>query len=370
MARDFNSVSVEVLAATRNCVLPGAVVAVGHQGKLEFLRAFGNRQVEPAPAAATVQTIYDLASLTKPLVTSVLVMRAVEGGALRLDQPLGDFIPALRDRPGATVRLALAHAAGFPAHRRFYEGWLGRSDRAEARAAIVEQAASEPLAYAPGSRSVYSDLGFILLGDVVEQVLGGRLDRLADRLIFQPLGLGNLGFVELGAGPASPEFRGQAVAATERCPVRGRVLVGEVHDLNAFAMGGIAGHAGLFGSATDVLNLAMALCQAYQGQASPVVGTDVLRRFWQPAGVAGSIWRLGWDGPAERGSQAGDLLSRRGVGHLSFTGCSLWIDPEQATCLVVLCNRVHPEVKEDARFRALRPAVCDAALRALAYQAG
>jgi serine-type D-Ala-D-Ala carboxypeptidase len=362
MASNFNSLGRELLGAIDKQVLPGAVVAVGYQGQTELVQAFGNRQVEPAPALATVDTVYDLASLTKALVTSLLVMKGVEQGVLGLDQRLGDFITELADRPQVTVRLALAHAAGFPAHRKFYE------KTPATRASVVAHAAREPLAYPPGSRSIYSDLGFILLGEVVERALGGRLDELADRLIARPLGLGNLGFVDLGAGQASPTFRGHAVAPTERCPVRGRMVVGEVHDLNAYAMGGIAGHAGLFGSVTDVLNLAFALCEVFQGRRSGPVATAVLRQFWQPAGIPGSTWRLGWDGPAEHGSLAGSLLSRRAVGHLSFTGCSLWIDPDQATCVIVLCNRIHPEVRDDPRFRALRPAVCDAALQAVGYQ--
>jgi CubicO group peptidase (beta-lactamase class C family) len=368
MAPDFNRLRLEVLAATRARILPGAVIAVGQAGKAQFMQAIGYRQVEPTRAPATVDTVYDLASLTKPLVTSVLVMKGVERGVIALEQPLGDFIPALRNRPEATVRLTLAHAAGFPAHRKLYAAWLGQAGMGAARAGVIAQAAREGPVYPPGSRSLYSDLGFILLGDVVERGLGDRLDVLAERLVFRPLGLTNLGFVDLALGPARPG--GWEFAPTERCPVRGRTMLGEVHDLNAFVMGGIAGHAGLFGNALDILSLVFELCAAYQGKASPIVATDVLRLFWQPAGIAGSTWRLGWDGPAEHGSLAGDLISRRAVGHLAYTGCSLWIDPEQAICVLVLCNRIHPEAKEDPRFRAFRPAICDAALGALAYRAG
>lgn len=368
MASNFNSLGGELREAIDNSVLPGAVVAVGHEGELRFLQAFGHRQVEPDPAPATVDTVYDLASLTKALVTSILVMQAVEQGILHWDQRLGDFIKELAGRPEVTVRRALAHAAGFPAHRKFYEDALASSAPTPAtRAAVLERAAQEPLAYPPGSRSIYSDLGFILLGEVVERALGDRLDALAERLIFRPLGLGRLGFVDLSLG-RSPTFRGHPVAPTERCPVRGRLVVGEVHDLNAYAMGGIAGHAGLFGSAGDILNLVFALCRAFHGGGAGPVGPTVLRQAWQPAGIPGSTWRLGWDGPAPHGSLAGALLSRRAVGHLSFTGCSLWIDPEQSTAVVVLCNRIHPEVRDDPRFRALRPAICDAALRAIGYQ--
>ena len=378
MAPDFNSLRRLALGAINDRVIPGMVMAVGQAGQVRFAEAFGQRQIDPVPAPATVETVYDLASLTKALVTSVLVMRGVGQGLLHLDRPLGDHLELLRDRPEVTVRRVLAHAGGFPAHRKFYESGLATVTPSQAnREAMVRWAAALPLAYEPGSRSVYSDLGFILLGALVEQVMSERLDALAERLIFRPLGLSTLGFVDLLAGPPAAQFRGQDVAPTERCPVRGRLVAGEVHDLNTFVMGGIAGHAGLFGAVRDVLALALALCSAYHGHRvgqggvgdAPMVQPEVLRACWQPAGIPGSTWRLGWDGPSAKGSLAGDLLSRHAVGHLSFTGCSLWIDPEQETCVVILTNRVHPEVRDDPRFRALRPALHDAALQAIGYQA-
>jgi CubicO group peptidase (beta-lactamase class C family) len=369
MAPEFNSLRRLVTEAIDANVVPGLVVGIGQRGQAVFVEAYGRRQSEPVPLPATVETVYDLASLTKALSTSVLLAKGVESGRLRLDATLGEYLPRLADRPDVTLRRVLAHAGGFPAHRKFYEGLFATGGvRPDYRAALVEQAAAEPLAYPPGSRSIYSDLGFILLGAAIEAALGERLDALARREIFAPLGLSNLGFVELpGAHPA------RDLAPTERCPVRGRMVAGEVHDLNAWAMGGIAGHAGLFGSMGDVLQLALALCAAYHGRgfagSPPLLTAALLRELWRPSGIPGSTWRLGWDGPAPEASLAGTLLSRGGVGHLSFTGCSLWIDPEQETCVVVLTNRVHPEARDDPRFRALRPALADEALRAISYRA-
>jgi serine-type D-Ala-D-Ala carboxypeptidase len=369
MPPDFNSVGRLVSAAIEERVIPGLAIGVAHGGRPCLLAAYGRRQLEPAPLPATVETVYDLASLTKAVVTSVLVMKGVAQGRLQLDRPMGDHLPGLADRPAATLRRTLAHAAGFAAHRKFYEKLFAQAGPAPGqRAAIVAAAAAEPLAYEPGSRSLYSDLGFILLGALVEECLGARLDVLAEREIFRPLGLAGLRFVELPGAHPGPD-----VAPTERCAVRGRMVVGEVHDLNAYAMGGIAGHAGLFGTVGDVLQLALALCAAYHGRgtagATPLVDGELLREFWRPAGIPGSTWRLGWDGPAAAASLAGALVSRRAVGHLSFTGCSLWLDPEQETCVVVLCNRIHPEARDDPRFRELRPRLCDEALRAIGYRA-
>jgi CubicO group peptidase (beta-lactamase class C family) len=307
-------------------------------------------------------------------VTSLLVMHGVGEGLLHLDTPLGNRLPMLADRPEVTLRRILAHAAGFPAHRKFYQEIPdGLWPRPDNRTEIVRRAAAEPASSPPGSRSIYSDLGFILLGELLEESMGARLDVLANRLLFQPLQLASMGFADLLAGAAQARFHGHDVAPTERCPVRGKLVLGEVHDLNAYAMGGVAGHAGLFGNANDLLSLSFALCAAYRGSgvagAAPLVPPDVLRLFWQPAAIANSTWRLGWDGPAAVGSLAGSRLSRRAVGHLSFTGCSLWIDAEQETCVVVLCNRIHPKVRDDPRFRALRPALNDAALEAIGYRA-
>jgi CubicO group peptidase (beta-lactamase class C family) len=353
-------------------VVPGTVILFGDEGETRFHEAFGARQVDPVRLPATLDTIYDVASLTKAVVTSVIAMRAVGDGLLRLDDPVIRYVPEFvgEAKEGVTIRHLLAHAAGLPAHRPFYlqhpgtgreaagdgEGDAARSAR---RAAILLAAAAEPLTAPPGTRAVYTDLGFMLLGWLLERVRGARLDALADREIFHPLALGATAF-----GPLAADA-GRAIAATERCPWRGRLLVGEVHDQNAWAMNGVAGHAGLFSTAHDLAVIAHDLAAVWRGE-EPTGGArvdrDVIREFWTPSGVPGSNWRLGWDGPAPHGSQAGALLARSAVGHLGFTGCSLWIDPERNRVIVFLSNRIHPVVRDDPRFRAFRPAVQDAAI--------
>jgi CubicO group peptidase (beta-lactamase class C family) len=302
---------------------------------------------------ATPDTIYDLASLTKALVTSLVTMRAVADDRLQLSDPL---LPA--EPQGPTIRQTLAHAGGFVAHRPFHERVAGEPVTRR-RQRIVQLAAAEPRAYPPGTRSVYSDLGFILLGDRLEEVLGQRLDVLA-RELFAPLQLATLRFgAEIGERPIAP---------TQRSATRNRLIVGEVDDLNAWAMEGVAGHAGLFGDAADVAALAHALCATWRDAAPALVPGQLLREFWSSAHVPGSTWRLGWDGPAPTGSLAGARISRQAVGHLGFTGCSLWIDPARETFVGVLCNRVHPTVRDDPRWKALRPALNDAALEGAGYR--
>jgi CubicO group peptidase (beta-lactamase class C family) len=355
-------------------VVPGAVVLIADEEQARFHAAFGARQVEPGESLpATLETVYDLASVTKAVVTSVLTMAAVGAGNLRLDDPASRHLPEFQGpgKEAVTLRHLLAHAAGLPAHRPFYEQAPPGPGR---RAAVLLCAARETLVGPPGARAVYSDIGFILLGWILERISGARLDVQADRAIIEPLGLGSTTFVDLSAvdGPARLLARAP-VAATERCPARGRVLLGEVDDLNAFAMAGVAGHAGLFARAADLGRIAAGLCAAWRGEGPPRVAggppkfleRDVVREFWRPSGVSGSTWRLGWDGPAAHGSQAGSRLSRGAVGHLGFTGCSLWIDPERARWIVLLSNRVHPVARDDPRFRAFRTAVHDAAVEAL-----
>jgi len=361
-------------------VMPGAVALASLAGELVFHEAFGDRVVEPHRLPATVGTIYDVASVTKAVITSVLAMQAVAEKKFHLDDPVRRHLPEFTDRDGAaddrkaavTIRQLLAHAGGLPAHRPFY---LTVPEGPDRRARIMEAAAREPLAAPPGARSLYTDLGFILLGWIIERVGGARLDAQAQQRIFASLRLQGCLFSPVGdaAGEAGPRPVDLGpVAPTERCPYRQRVVMGQVHDMNAFAMDGVAGHAGLFSTAADLAAIAQALVAAWRGDGSgagaaspPLVERDVVREFWRPTTTPGSWWRLGWDGPAPVGSQAGTLLSRAAVGHLGFTGCSLWIEPERARVIVLLTNRIHPTVRDDPRFRAFRPAAHDAAVAAL-----
>ena len=382
------------LAAVEEGVTPGLVLLVAARGQTLFHEAFGARQLVPRRLPALRDSMYDVASLTKAVATSVLAMQEIGGGRLALDMKVATLLPEFSERTGAdgghdeepgpergaeggvserarndiTVRQLLSHSSGLPAHRPF---WAQAARSPAERLAIARLAAREPLAYPPGTRSVYSDLGFILLGWLLERLTGARLDVLFEERIARPLGLAATTFVNLADSDARARLLGdRTVAATQISVERHGLVLGEVDDLNAFAMGGIAGHAGLFSTAGDLAAIATALLACFQGQGQGndgLVARDVIRQFWSPSGVPGSTWRLGWDGPAESGSQAGEKLSRGAVGHLAFTGCSLWIDPQEEIVMVLLSNRVHPSVPTDDRFRRLRPALHDAALVALGY---
>jgi len=374
-------------AAVRDGIVPGLTFGVSQSFQARFWAACGLRQSAPLLLGMGRDTVFDTASLTKALITSVLVMQLVDEGRLALETRLSDLLPAFaqpaegegpalsRARESVKVFHLLCHSSGLPAHRPYYGSLLAplpytaHQPPPHARQAIVEMALREPLVYEPGSRSLYCDLGFILLGAIVERVAGARLDELATARIFAPLGLREAGYRPLDqtAAPA-PEA---GFAATEQCPVRGRLMVGEVHDQNAWAMNGVAGHAGLFASVPSLLTLAHALLAAHRGQSGvELVARDALRLFWRPAGIRGSTWRLGWDGPAFGPSQAGSRLDREAVGHLGFTGTSLWIDPARELVFVLLTNRIHPQIVDPERFRAFRPALHDAAWEALALPPG
>jgi serine-type D-Ala-D-Ala carboxypeptidase len=314
-------------------IVPGGQLVVVDAGQVVLRHAFGRLTYEGAPV--TPATVYDVASLTKAVVTTTVVAKLVAAGRLDWETPVVTLLPYV-PHPGLRVAHLLAHASGLPAWRPFYQRTAQRDD-------FPRLAAAEPLETAPGTRSVYSDLGFMLLGALCEAAGEERLDRLAARLIFAPLGMTASRFVDLTAGEREP-----AAAPTEVCPRRGLVQ-GEVHDDNCHAAGGILGHAGLFSTGDDLARFAIAACEGRAFPRGPV---------WSPANVPGSTWCLGWDRPSPGPSQAGASWPRTGVGHLGFTGCSLWIDPPRGRACVLLTNRVHPSRDGDG-IKRLRPAVHD-----------
>lgn len=341
-------------------VFPGGTILVADQGQVVWEHVFG--RLVPGESAVTPKTYYDVASLTKVAATTASLMQLVAEDAINIDDAVVTHVPELacEGMHEVRVRHLLSHSSGLPAWHPFYEELLKAPPSVNRRKKMLQLVAQHPLQVRPGTRSVYSDLGFILLGFFLERVTGERLDSLAGRLVFEPLGMQRTRFVDLAAGGARPD----PVAPTEICPYRGLVR-GEVHDDNCHAAGGILGHAGLFSTAQDLGLLCRALVTAWQGSAGPF-SADVVRMFFAASGVPGSTWRLGWDGPAPAPglSQAGERWSKSGVGHMGFTGCSVWVDPSRARWVVLLSNRVHPS-RDDDRIKKVRPRVHDAISNAL-----
>jgi CubicO group peptidase (beta-lactamase class C family) len=325
---------------------PAAVIEVGAAAEPLWRQAFGTLTFDVDAAGATDDTIFDLASLTKVVATTPMVMQQVERGVLALDDPVSGHIAAWRsdDRADVTLRDLLAHCSGLPAWRPFFRELKGR-------AAYEAAIAAEPLEYPPRTRSIYSDLDFILLGFIVD----GRLP-FAERFALM---LSQMGIVdEIQFAP--PALWRARMAPTEFDPWRGRSLVGEVHDENAAALGGIAGHAGLFGTAAAVGSYARHLLQVLDGRSGAVRRGTLEEFITNRSDIPGSSRALGWDTMLPT-SSCGSRMSPRAFGHTGFTGTSLWIDPEKNVYVVLLTNRVHPTRQNDA-IKQVRPAVHDAVM--------
>ena len=373
----FERVDEEMNAAIERGVFPGAVLLVREASRVFYLRAFGLRSLEPERSPMQEGTIFDLSSLTKPLATGVAVMLLIRDGKLRLDDRVSRFFHnfGVYGKTHVTFRHLLSHCSGLPAWRPYYKEILQSEKRGGkvnflasdgAKKHVYQQITRERLEAPPGTRAIYSDLGFMLLGAAVEEVSGLTLDRFCRDRIFRPLGLRSTAFVDLSLlRTRRLEPITAMIAPTERCPWRKRVLCGEVHDDNAFAMGGVAGHAGLFGSARDIDTLLCSLQASCDGRDSFVPG-PLMKEFWQrDPTVHDSTWALAWDTPSPIDSMAGRLFSSHTVGHLGFTGTSVWIDLERQRHVILLSNRVHPSRQNDA-IRAFRPVIHDLINEALA----
>jgi CubicO group peptidase (beta-lactamase class C family) len=321
-------------------VFPGAVIEVGTTAAPLGTLAMGTLSYEADSAGVDAQTVYDLASLTKVLCTTTLALTLIERAAIGLDDEIRRWRPEWtgRDRQSVAVRQLLEHASGLPAHRPYYERISGRT-------AYDRAIAAEPLEYFPGSRSEYSDLGFILLGFILEDAGGAPLDALFDQWRETTLG------AEVTLRFRPPAAWMSRVAPTENDPWRGRLLRGEVHDENAAALGGVAAHAGLFGTADAVGACARWWLAA--GGRSPLAAS-----FMRRGTVPGSSRALGWDTMLPT-SSCGTRMSPSAVGHTGFTGTSLWIDPARDLYVVCLSNRVHPRREGNAMAR-VRTAIHEA----------
>lgn len=341
--------------------MPGAVVLATQRREgelLEHASVRGLAVVRPERIPMARETIFDLASLTKVVATSTALMWLCHEGQVGLDDPVAKFIPAFgeRGKEGVTLRHLLTHSSGLKPWRAFHEDLLAREKKKgvqivgtpEAREWVLSSIHRSALVHEPGTAAVYGDLDMIVLGEVIEAATHQSLDAFCNERIFGPLGLKHTGFVPLAQAEA-PEAVRRGFAATENCPWRGRILWGEVHDPNASVMGGVAGHAGLFSSADDLLRFGHAILDTWHERGDPLP-RETLRSFLTRQNLPeNSDWALGWDTPTTGASSAGQHFSAHSVGHLGFTGTSLWIDLEADAVVVMLTNRVHL-VSKKSRF--------------------
>jgi len=337
--------------------LPGAVVLVARRGSVVWRKAYGARALAPAREAMTPDTIFDVASLTKVVATATSAMILVERGRLRLSDPVSNFIPELKGggRELITVEHLLTHRSGYAPDFDLGVPWSGREE-------MLKQLYAEPLRSAPGARFVYSDIGMIVLGEIVARVSGQPLDRFARENIFRPLGMNDTGFRPVAAaGGAAPEL--SRVAPTESVrgvrsylggkgaegPEGGRILRGEVHDPTAHRMGGVAGHAGLFSTADDLAVFCQMILNGGEYGGARILSPLGVEEMTRPRQVTdeGGARGLGWDVNTTFSQNRGDLFPVGSFGHTGFTGTSLWLDPATETFVVFLSNRVHPEGRGD-----------------------
>lgn len=335
---------------------PGAAFGVLSHGQIVALDAVGSHTYEEDAASVAADTVFDIASVTKVVATTAATMILHDRSVLDLDLPLGEVLPGfvIGKAPGSrkqdvTIRMLLAHSSGLPAYARLFE-------TANTPSELMRAALTMPLESAPMERAVYSDIGFILLGKALEVICGESLDEFCQREVFTPLGMSNTRF--------RPAKRYQPlIPPTEIDSIfRRRIIQGEVNDENCAVLGGFAGHAGLFSSVPDLIAFARAILDA-KNSGSLFRSESVSLFNTKRVSPAGTTRALGWDTPSEP-SSSGHFFGPRSVGHLGFTGTSMWIDPDRRLAVVLLTNRTWPDRSSQA-IKQVRPAFHDAIVNTL-----
>ncbi|MFG0265724.1 MAG: serine hydrolase domain-containing protein [Rhodopirellula sp. JB055] len=326
---------VEESIQTEKC--PGAVVTVGFDGETIYQAAFGNREIEPQRKPMKVDTIFDMASLTKPIATATSVMILVDEGKLSLTDPVSKHLPefAVHDKDSVTVEHLLLHTSGLIPDN-------GMSDYQGTHAESIANLMSQKLRSPPATRFRYSDVGFLVLGELVHQVSGMPLDQFAQKRIFEPLQMSETGYRSIGDND-------------ERCATTqqrdGHWMRGEVHDPRAYALGGVAGHAGLFSTADDLSRFANAMANGGRKNEVSLFSKSTFDAMTSPIEVPGKsadqvqFRSRGWDKRSAYSSNRGKTMTDAAFGHGGFTGTALWIDPELKLSVIFLSNRVHPHGK-------------------------
>ncbi len=341
-----------VKTAIEEAVAPGVAIAVGRNGHIAYMKGYGyidwNR---PGSPPVDTNTLYDLASLTKVIATTTVAMILEGGGQLDLNRTVASYLPEFNspEKAQITVKQILTHSGGLEAGANIYSTARGREQ-------YLQQINARPLQYTPGTNMIYSDWDMIILQLVMERITGKTLDVLANEKIFKPLGMTDTQF--------QPSFSLRPrIAPTQVDDVRGGLLWGTVHDENAWAMGGVAGHAGLFSTARDLALFSMMILNGGEGANGVRIAKPATIARWTARQGKESTRTLGWDSP-DGGSSAGQFFSPWSFGHTGFTGTSIWIDPEKDLFVVVLTNRVNP-TRSNTRHVQLRRDVADAVQQAV-----
>lgn len=309
--------------------MPGAVVVVGYRGKIVHRQAYGVRQLEPERLPMTTDTIFDLASLTKPIATATSVMTLIEKEKIQLHEPIATYLPEFgqNEKDKITVYHLLTHQGGLIPDNSI-------KDYQEGPAKAWERICQLKPTVTPEERFIYSDVGFIVLGKLVEKLSGQPLNVYADETIFKPLGMQETGYLP------NQELQKRAATTQQR---EGRWMKGEVHDPRSYLMEGVAGHAGLFSSADDLSVYAQMMIGRGTYGKTRILKEKTVELMTEAYRVPGGLRGLGWDEKSAYSSNRGDLFSDSAFGHGGFTGTAIWIDPAQELFVIFLSNRVHPD---------------------------
>jgi serine-type D-Ala-D-Ala carboxypeptidase len=360
----FESIDTLMRKAVEKGIFPGAALLFSKADRILFNEVYGYSNIfEGRPVSRS--TLFDLASLTKPIATAMAVLSLLQQDRIKLEQPLGEIIGQFQktSKAGIQIRHLLAHNSGLPAYQPYFLK-ISEVTPSERKHMLQKLLIEEPMISDIGAQTIYSDIGFMILEWVVETFSAMPLDQFIYQAVYHPLEIGNLFYVKTGAPFSKMEF-----AATEVCSWRGRLIQGEVHDENAYVMGGVAGHAGLFGTTESIHEILSLLLGVYRGEKRHrVFRQDLVHLFLTPQ--HGAQRALGFDTPSEIGSSCGNLFNKdQTVGHLGFTGTSFWMDLQQSIIIILLTNRLHPTRKNE-EIKTFRPMVHDAVMNTINRPSG
>ncbi|MCP4760605.1 MAG: serine hydrolase [archaeon] len=334
-----NIISNKINRAILDGIFPGAVLLCSVDQEIVINQSYGMADIFEK-REMDKDYIFDLASLTKPFATTLALSSLMENDKITLNQKLGSKIKQFQhtDKTDITFDMLLRHTSGLPAHRKFYKKIIKTNENP--RKYLRKLLVKEELENRPGRHQEYSDLGFMILSWVIEEISCQRLDHFVLQQIYSPLGIRDLFFIDLNAKDKLLKNYQQKIVATQQCPWRKKILSGEVADDNAWAVGGVDGHAGLFGNAGSIHRLCCEILNALHNKPTKVLNPDIIKAFIQKNNHHDMV--AGFDTPSKENSSSGRYFSKSSIGHLGFTGTSFWIDPETSLIVILLTNRVHP----------------------------
>jgi CubicO group peptidase (beta-lactamase class C family) len=335
-------------------VFPGAVLLVSVKDEIKYFDAFGVSDIF-SDKIMQKNSIFDLASLTKPFVTAMALFKLIEEKKISLEQTLSSIFQKenLKKKANITIEQLLNHTSGLPAHKEYFKEIIA-FNKSLRREKLRELIIKESLAANPGEKHIYSDLGYIILAWVVEIISGMRIDRFVDKNIYKLLGIDDLFYIENFKPDLFSKELYERIVPTEKCLWRAKLLRAEVHDDNTWAVGGIEGHAGLFGDALSVWKISKEIINAFNGGKTRVLDSSLMQKIMVKN--KGSEFMAGFDTPSKYGSSSGKYFSDKSIGHLGFTGTSFWIDLEKSIIVILLTNRVHPDRKNE-KIKLFRPQI-------------